>query len=519
MHTRTTVRNLVRGAITVLLTVGVAIGVLWNAPAGSAGGNVIVTVDTTGSWTSLALDSSGNPVVSYYDNVDGDLRILHCGNPNCTSGNSITLPDTTGNVGRFTSLVLDGSGNPVVSYYDDTNRDLKILHCNDPDCAGGDESITSPDTDGNVGAWNSLALDTSGNPVVSYYDATVNNNENLKVLHCNDPNCAGDDESITLPDTAGNVGRFTALALDASGNPVVSYYRATSTALGPAVLKVLHCGNPNCGPGNVITTPDANDDNIAGNPGWYTSLALDANGNPVISYQNHGANLGSLKILHCGDATCSAGNSITWPDGDGWHGLYTSLALDSSGNPVVSYWRAFAQDLKLMRCNDVDCAGDDESITSPDTDGRAGEFSSLALDASDNPVVSYAGGGNLKILHCGDPNCGAGEPETPTSTASDTATPTAPAPDTATPTSPAPATATSTPAPATSTPPETNTPGDVNCDGTVNAIDAALILQWSAGLFSTFACEQNADVNGDGSINSIDAALILQFVAGLLPSL
>ncbi len=61
--------------------------------------------------------------------------------------------------------------------------------------------------------------------------------------------------------------------------------------------------------------------------------------------------------------------------------------------------------------------------------------------------------------------------------------------------------------------------GDANCDHTVNAIDAAIDLQYSAGLVSSLPCLQNADANHDGSTNAIDAALVLQFVAGLLHSL
>ena len=62
-------------------------------------------------------------------------------------------------------------------------------------------------------------------------------------------------------------------------------------------------------------------------------------------------------------------------------------------------------------------------------------------------------------------------------------------------------------------------PGDASCDGTVDSIDAALILQFSAGLLGSLACQEFADVNSDGTVNSIDAALILQFTAGLLDSL
>lgn len=61
--------------------------------------------------------------------------------------------------------------------------------------------------------------------------------------------------------------------------------------------------------------------------------------------------------------------------------------------------------------------------------------------------------------------------------------------------------------------------GDVNCDGSVNSIDAAIILQFDAGLITEFACEHGSDVNGDGIANSIDATLILQFEAGLVDDL
>jgi len=61
--------------------------------------------------------------------------------------------------------------------------------------------------------------------------------------------------------------------------------------------------------------------------------------------------------------------------------------------------------------------------------------------------------------------------------------------------------------------------GDSDCSGSVNSIDAALILQNSAGLLANVPCADGADANHDGSINSIDAALVLQFTAGLLDHL
>ena len=61
--------------------------------------------------------------------------------------------------------------------------------------------------------------------------------------------------------------------------------------------------------------------------------------------------------------------------------------------------------------------------------------------------------------------------------------------------------------------------GDVNGDGEVTVVDAALVLQYEAGLIDSLPCLDAADVNGDGTVDVEDAGLILQFVAGVIGSL
>lgn len=141
------------------------------------------------------------------------------------------------------------SGNPVISYYDVRNIQLKLIHCDDPYCAGDESSnIVIPDAIGDPGYTTSLALDSSGNPVIAYWSSF---RQDLRVLHCDDPRCAGDESAnVAFPDQVGDVGQYVSLKLDASGNPVMSYYDFTNNR-----LKVLHCGNPGCTANNVIATP------------------------------------------------------------------------------------------------------------------------------------------------------------------------------------------------------------------------------------------------------------------------
>ena len=62
--------------------------------------------------------------------------------------------------------------------------------------------------------------------------------------------------------------------------------------------------------------------------------------------------------------------------------------------------------------------------------------------------------------------------------------------------------------------------GDVTGDGKVNALDAAFVLRYDAGLIGPDKLVLSvADVTGDGKVNALDAAFILRYDAGLIPEL
>ena len=88
---------------------------------------------TVGADTSLALDSSGNPRISYYGN--NTLKYARCDTGCDVPGNwnRETVDSAADSVGAYTSLELDSSDNPHISYYDLTNGNLKYAYASGDD--------------------------------------------------------------------------------------------------------------------------------------------------------------------------------------------------------------------------------------------------------------------------------------------------------------------------------------------------------------------------------------------------
>jgi hypothetical protein len=140
-------------------------------------------VNVPGQYNSITIGADGLPLFSY-SHVTGDLRVAHCGTPQCLAP-TFTVLDSADDVGRYNSVTIGADGLPLISYYDDTNQNLKIAHCSNVSCTAA--TFSSPDTGGDVGQYSSVTIGADGLPLISYYDAT---NGDLKVAHCSNVLCA-----------------------------------------------------------------------------------------------------------------------------------------------------------------------------------------------------------------------------------------------------------------------------------------------------------------------------------------
>ena len=404
------------------------------------------TVDSSkkvGQYSSAALDAAGNPAISYYDQTYGDLKYaswdgsrwiittVDCsrsegknkwyfwdrGHDRTQDSEYNKCYHGTEKVGKYSSLAFDSSGKPRISFYDESKGDLKYASWD-----GSTWVITTVYSAGKVGEYSSLAFDNSDKPCISFYDGshkdlmyaswdgsrwvitTVDGTNYKKGQKWG--NWDGDRERAQS--NSINVGEYSSLALDSTGNPRISYYDESNKDLKYAAWDESRW---------VITTVDGtnykkgqkgcNWDGDHGRNqdksikvGKYSSLALDSTGNPRIGYYDESNK--NLKYASWDGSRWV----ITTVDSSKRVGEFASLKLDANGDPRISYYDASHSDLKFAGWNRTTSRWVTETV---DSSGKVGSFSSLALDSRGNPGISYYDQSNKDLKY----TCGTGHVQPP----------------------------------------------------------------------------------------------------------
>jgi hypothetical protein len=194
---------------------------------------------TDGSWTvtpigsgpiayefnvSPALAPDGNPAVSYFNDVDGDLMYASYDGTAWT----IEAVATEGIVGKFSSLQIDAQGAPHISFYNQVGAsDGVVQYASRIDGQWHIEDIATLDDVelGMQGARRitSLALGADGQPRVAFSDRT----SLFYATH------SGDQWTVQEIVTASSLplGQLVSLKLDSAGAAHIAYYE--TTALSP----------------------------------------------------------------------------------------------------------------------------------------------------------------------------------------------------------------------------------------------------------------------------------------------
>lgn len=146
-----------------------------NSTASFSGGSTITSVGDMGKWSSCYWHTNNILYASYYDATNLQLKYAYRENGIWNTGPSYPYTVDTGNVGQYTSIGMDTTGHPIISYYDAANQDLKIaIWTANPGIPPYfkwtlDRKATSGVNDG---LYTSLKIGSNNVIQICYYDAT-----------------------------------------------------------------------------------------------------------------------------------------------------------------------------------------------------------------------------------------------------------------------------------------------------------------------------------------------------------
>jgi len=198
----------------------------------------LMTVDSSGNIHyafSIDVPTELNPigVISYYDYINGDLKTAACTNSSCTAF-TFTIIDITGDVGMYPSIDMKSR---YISYYDVTNQTLKIGQCQNNECSSFPYKFPIIN-ELNLETPSSITKGLDGNLLISYFDYS---NNQKRIIHCNDADCR---RTVNFVLDSGFIpGKSNSISIGMDGFGLITYSDLTN-----GQLKVAHCTNYFCNP-------------------------------------------------------------------------------------------------------------------------------------------------------------------------------------------------------------------------------------------------------------------------------
>ncbi len=229
--------------------------------------------------TSIALNSKGHPHISYYGpggiaEHDGlPIAALKYARWTGSSWDTQTVDTDVPMMpfGLRISIAIDGSDHPHISYVKYKGGETQFLPPTPVLCyahrTGSSWDTQTVDSGGD----NSIALDSSGRPHISYCGPGPDNIYSNVLKYARWTGSSWDIQTVDDADGFAGVGLHNSLALDSNNHPHISYYFET-----PQDLKYAHW--------NGTSWQTETVDGSTGSVGWYTSIVLDSADNPHISY-------------------------------------------------------------------------------------------------------------------------------------------------------------------------------------------------------------------------------------------
>lgn len=222
--------------------------------------------------------------------------------------------------------------------------------------------------------------------------------EGCKGCSDNEINPAGGndlDSGTTEQEDPHDIGSWLSMKATPDGKPAIAYYDRTKDALGYAVGTVKDDGTVDWAKEEVDSYPNEEGLN-PGDAGKYASLAIASDGTAWIAYQD--STNGTLKYAKRGtDGTWTTGIADMGGGSRSDAGYWASIALDASESPVIAHYDHGRGDLRVARWNGSAFSGAvlhegadfDPGDGTGAVTGDAGEYAKLLIGPDGTEYVAF----------------------------------------------------------------------------------------------------------------------------------
>lgn len=217
----------------------------------TGGSSTPITLSDQPTAAHLALDAANLAGAAWVDSV-GDLHFVKCSNAACTVRQENTVVSgADSSSSNSMAMTISASGNPILAYAGGAGFvETRLIYCNDPLCAGGDETVITLDADALPERGLDLALTSTGLPVIAYVDA----DGEISLVLCQNADCSTkESQTGILP------GLKPVVTVDQSDVTHVAFIEVYTTVFevdsGPPVssrttnherLSAIRCTTPSC---------------------------------------------------------------------------------------------------------------------------------------------------------------------------------------------------------------------------------------------------------------------------------
>jgi hypothetical protein len=322
-----------------------------------------------GMYTSMAIDRSGNFHIGYFNASTSNLQYSYRGRQDLKWSKMAVERDA----GTFVSLVTDSQGFPHLAYNSPVRRGVRYAHWD-----GKQWHIQLIDPVATQFT-TSIQLDASGNPRIAYFESTHTNKGNgAKLKYAYFDGTSWFTKTVAL---RPRQGVYNSLAIDGTGQTHIAF--AESSHVEYATYDGSQWQYEEI---ESTTGTDAS-------AGLGLTLALDAAGVPQLAYFDPGKKTLKYASKKSGawktEVVEQLSGTPKFPDG-------ASIRLDSGGEPHIAYYDSGSGVLKYaVRQNDK------WAIEIVDQKGNVGLSPSLSLDSTGKPYIAYYDSTNkqLRMAH------------------------------------------------------------------------------------------------------------------------